>query len=651
MRENSRSVYREFLEAEYLNRKFSVYERLCNFFDRVKLPIPRSLENKLTEEINFCHLRITPNGVVSLAILLPILIFSLFSLIFYILNLLSSSMVLLLLILSLTSFYYLFTYTTFYTKYFRAKAASEMSMAIIYMSISLKINHSLEAAIAFAAQNLSGPIGLDLKKILWDLETGNIISASTGLDELSEKWRRENDEFVNAISLLKASINEGPERMEMNIREAVEIMLEGTKTRMKKYALAMRTPLRILNAFGLLLPLLVLIFFPMMIVFVPEIAKPELIAFSYIFLLPFIIYLFLKQYFFAKPYSYHQVEMKEKESFKKRKRIAFIVSIIFTIPLISYLVYNLLSFQTIFSTEQFVYSLLVVVMLAFSVVIYSFLSSISDVQKNQEILKIEDELPVALFHLSVVSSSGKPIEKNIEEILPKIKTLKIFEVFKKILSNIKSLGMTLNSAIFDEKVGVINSYPSRLITISFKLLVDISKKGMYFLSLALKYMSEFLKDANEVNNMADEILSETTSDMQIQAWIFAPLSAGIVVGLMAIVIFIFSFFGESLEDVNKFFQQTGFGEAGESIFPILLDVGKQIPFPFFQIIVGIYLVEVVCLISNFLGEINYGDDEVSKLVNLGKLMLIAIVIYTITVCTIYFGISSILNFSQLGGLQ
>jgi hypothetical protein len=639
------SEYKKFLEAEYVNRKFSTYEKLCRLFDKIRLPLPKDLEKKIQDEINFCHLRITPNGAISTAIFIPLIVFLFFSSLFYFMNLLSLSMIIILIILSLVIFYFFFSYTTFLTKYFRTKAASEMTLAIIYMSISLKINSSLESAVAFVASNLSSPLGLDFKKILWDLETGRLLSVIQGLDELSEKWKNESEEFVDALSLLK-TITQTSDRLDKTIREAVQLMIEGTKSRMKKYAMQMRNPLRLLNAFGILLPMLGLIFFPVLIIFIPEIAKPELLIFTYIVLLPSIVYLFLRQYFFAKPYSYHQVQINSLEKFKRQKKLALFLSFLIAFLPSIFFIYKLSSLNSIFSFEQFFYSYLIILFLSFSIIIYSFVSVFNNLKKNEEILRIEDELPVALFQLSIASSISKPIEKNIEDLLPRIRTLKISEVFKRILFNITTFGMTLESAIFEKDVGVIYSYPSKIISTTFKLLVDISKRGMIFLSMALKTISEFLKDADEVNKTTEEILSETTSDMQIQAWVFAPLSAGIVVGLMAIIIYIFSFFGENFAQIQNFLGGGTMGEVTTSSFSFLFNIGKQIPFHYFQIIVGIYMIEMVVIISYFLGELNYGDDEVNKIFVLGKIMTIAILIYSFTVLSIYFGITSFIQIPE-----
>jgi hypothetical protein len=174
-------------------------------------------------------------------------------------------------------------------------------------------------------------------------------------------------------------------------------------------------------------------------------------------------------------------------------------------------------------------------------------------------------------------------------------------------------------------------------------MVDISKRGMYFLAKSLKSISKFLSDANEVNKATEEILSETISDMQLQAWVFAPLSAGVVVGLMSIIIYIFSFFGQSFQNIETFFTKSGLGEAGLSTFSFLLNIGKQVPFHIFQLIVGVYMIEMVVLISMFLGEMKYGEDEINKIFQLGKILLLATAIYSIVVLSLYFGITSFIQ--------
>lgn len=628
----------------------SFYEKVCRFFGKAKIPLPQSIENRIQEEIDFCHLNVTPTDVFSTAILLPLVLFFSLVLLFVVFNILSTEILIMTLVLSAALGYYLFSYTHFLTIYFRSKAASEMTLSVIYMAISIKISQNLESAIYFTASNLTGPLGLDFKKILWEIQTGKYTSAIEGLDWLAKKWRNESEEFVNALSLLKSSIVEDPVRMDKDLEEAVDIMLTGTKQRMKKYAMLMKTPLNIINSFGILLPLLALIFVPVMIIFIPEIAKTEMIAFFYTVMLPAMLFFFLSQYYYTKPYSYHQIEIKNTERYLKQRIFVGMLSSLLAILSIGFFWHRLSMAKSLFSTSQFIDSLLLIVSAGLSIVIFAIFSSFNFLKKNEEIEQVESELPVALFQLGIVARRGYPLENVLEEIQPRITRLKIKSMFEMITNNIRSLGATLEEAVFDKNIGAINSYPSRIISASMKVITDLSKRGSAFVSIALESMSRFLRDADEVSKATDEILSDVTSEMQVINMVFAPITAGIVVGLMAIVIYLFAYFGQSLENVHDFLIKTGMGSTATTGYDFLFNITKQIPFPYFQLIVGIYMIEVVSMLSYFLGEIRYGDDEVRKMFSLGKSLLIALAIYSFVVSAIYFGVSSLLNVSQLGEL-
>ena len=624
------------------------YEILCKFFSHFKIPVPKILKKRYQKEINFCHLNVTPEGVFSTAVFLPLVTFVLLLVLFKALGIFSSALLVISLLFSGILFYFFFNYTRFLTIYYRSKAASEMALAIVYMSTAMKINQNLESAIAFAASNLSGPLGLDLKNILWELQTGRKFSAVTALDEFAEKWRAESEEFVDALHLIKAASVEPPEKMDRNLKEAVDLMLNGTKTRMKKYAMKMRTPLKIITTFGILLPLLLLVFIPVLVIFVPEIAKPELIIFSYNFFLPAIVFLLLKEHFYTRPYSYHQLEMHRVSAYRKQKKLLAVLCLLMSIIGLSFSLSKLLAVKQLFSNTQFNYSLLTVLSIGVPLALYHSLSSFNYLQKNEEIEQIERELPVALFELSVESSTGKPFETILEEIRSKLRETTIKKLFDKALSNIKNLGMSLESAFFDKKYGAAIAYPSKLLRATLKVVIDISKRGTFFLSSALKTISSFLMDANEVNNATEEILSDISSEVQVIHSIFAPVTAGIVVGLMAIVIYLFAYFGQSLKGVEEFLATSGFKSVGMGTFNFFLNVDKLIPFPYFQIVIGIYLIEIVYMLSNFLGEIRYGGNEISKSFSTGKALFLALVIYSLVVVAMFYGIASLIKPSELG---
>ena len=96
-----------------------------------------------------------------------------------------------------------------------------------YMIVSLRLTPNLENAIKFAAENLSGPVGRDLKKMMWGLSTGKYLNPEELLDELASKWRQENLEFYQAIDMMKTSMMERGEKRERTLDESINVLLEG----------------------------------------------------------------------------------------------------------------------------------------------------------------------------------------------------------------------------------------------------------------------------------------------------------------------------------------------------------------------------------------------------------------------------------------
>jgi len=56
----------------------------------------------------------------------------------------------------------------------------------------------MENAIEFAADHLAPPLSLDLKKILWDVETEKYENIKESLDVYLESWRKWNMEFLSS---------------------------------------------------------------------------------------------------------------------------------------------------------------------------------------------------------------------------------------------------------------------------------------------------------------------------------------------------------------------------------------------------------------------------------------------------------------------
>jgi hypothetical protein len=203
--------------------------------------------------------------------------------------------------------------------------------------------------------------------------------------------------------------------------------------------------------------------------------------------------------------------------------------------------------------------------------------------------------------------------------------------------------MTFTAAVFDKNAGAINYYPSNLIDAVMKAVTEISKGGMVVLSDAMLSISTYLKNMHDVEEDLKDLLEDVASTMSMQALLLAPMSAGIVVALTAMVIQLVQILKVAVDKIQNQLSTYGpLGSMGNGFFGSILQVNKIIPIQNFQLVVGFYLVEVVAMISIFTSIINYGDDKLLRKYNLGKLLLYATLIYSGVLLLIYFAFTSLI---------
>lgn len=642
--------YAEFLEVEAEAKKRSIYEKVCGFSEKIPISPPQELKKNYQEAIDFCHLKITPNGAFSFAILtflltlfIPLIasiLFGVFSISFFIFIIIISGFI----------FYYFYDYPFHLSIVYRIQASSEMVLTILYMTISMRVTPNLENAIKFAARNLTGPLAFDLRKLMWDVYTRRYDSLDDALASFINKWKRENEEFTQAIYLLETSISESMAKREKALDEALEVILSGTKERMKHYAQDLKTPTEVINALGILLPIIGLIFFPIIGIFMPEAIKPVFLVVGYNFFLPLSVYWIMKTYLEKRPYTFHQPDISKHPKFSKEKFFNrnLILSALVSLALITFGAYNISLITEVFSFNLLLYSLVISFGIASGIIIYSIFSVLQKIKLREEISQIESEFGEVLFELGNTLSRGIPIETALKHTTRKTKDMKISRMFELILHNIETFGMTLEQAVFDKQYGAIHQYPSKTIEAVMRAIIEISRRGTDITSKAMTSISNYLKDIHSEEEFLREMLAETTSTMQIQSILLAPLSSGIVVALAAIMMKMLL----SLQHViDKTFETlSGYGPAGTAgsgILTSLINLDKMIPVHEFQLIVSIYMFEVVGMLAMFLSVIQNGDENLLKRMMLGKMLLVSTAIYAVVLILVYSLFNALMPITEL----
>jgi uncharacterized membrane protein len=313
--------YQDF-RSEMLPHHMNYYEKACNLAEKIlKIKPDKKKVPELTESIEAAHLSITPAGAASLGILLPLLIIVFGSIIsFAVLQ--SLIFVVIILILAAILIRPLSNMPNYIAQYWRLKASNQMVLCIFYVVTYIRHTSNLEKAIQFASEHLAPPLSLDMKKIVWDVETEKYESLRESLDDYLDSWRKYNMEFVEAFHLIESSLMEGEETRRLNaLDRSLDVILEETYEKMLHYAHNLKSPITMLHMLGIILPILGLVILPLVISFMEGVSWLHLMFF-YNIVLPVVVYAMGRTILTKRPTGYGDTDISEEHpSLKKYRNI------------------------------------------------------------------------------------------------------------------------------------------------------------------------------------------------------------------------------------------------------------------------------------------------------------------------------------------
>ena len=206
------------------------------------------------------------------------------------------------------------------------------------------------------------------------------------------------------------------------------------------------------------------------------------------------------------------------------------------------------------------------------------------------------------------------------------------------------MGMSLETAIFDPRRGALIYYPSNLIATSMRILIESVKKGLKVAAQSLMSISEYLQNMKKINDRLKDLLSEVVSDMKSNMTFLAPLLAGIVIGLAAMITGILSRLKDLIsvggEGAAGF---AGIGNLGNIIE--LFDVVNMIPPYYMQIAIGVYIIQIIFILTNTLVIVDSGQDrlkstrEISTNLMRGGTLYLVMALISILVLSILSGVA------------
>ncbi len=672
---------KEDFSQEYIKFKqemipeLSRYERWAKSLGNIiKIKVAEKDRQKVLGYLQIAHLDVTPESAITLSLISMLGIFLLTILssvsLYLITNNTSSSVLFgfLGILTSLFVFYHTYTMPKRLANLWRLQASSQMVPAILYTVVYMKHTSNLERAIRFASEHLEGPLALDFKKIFYDVEIGKFTTIKQSLDVYLEIWRDYAPEFIESFHLIESSLFEPSESRRIIILEkALQLILDGVYEKMLKYTREIRTPLTNIYMLGIILPTLGLALLPLASTLLGGIIKWYHIVIGFNILIPFFVFYMVSEVLLKRPGGYGETTILELNpkyyQFKSRK--PWLASAIIAMPL---LIMGLLPFilqiefitsslnlQSDYTFESIGFNFLTDVKLfdfktieektigpfgPFALLLSLFVPlaiglffSLSYSKKTKYLIKtrentkaLEEEFTNSIFQLGNRLGDGIPAEIAFGKVAESTKSQKTHDFFSLVNQNIQQSGFSLEKAIFDKKRGAIIFFPSPLIATAMKILIESVKKGLQVAARSLMAISDYVKNINKINQRLRDLLAEIVSDMKSNMTFLAPLLAGIVVGLSGMITMI----------LNKLqILQENLGSESSAVTSLakignLFDITQMIPPYFIQLSIGIYIIQIIFILTSALVTVDAGKDTLKEKYELAKNLKRGLSLYLIT---------------------
>jgi hypothetical protein len=671
------SEFRQF-EDETKPMMNSWYEKACKFSGNIiKMDPGKDKKAKLQKALSTAHLNITPEDAFSFAIIGP-LVFMLLGILLSVVFLNSEMFFIGFFLLFGISIMIPLTKLPFIiANIYRLKSSKEIVLSIFYIVTYMRQNSNLEKAIEFAAEHLTGPLAAELKKVLWDVETEQYSSIKESLDNYLEKWRDTNPEFIETMNLIESSLFESnnDNRIQM-LDKSLDVILSETYEKMLHYSHDIQSPISTLHMLGVILPILGLVILPLVVSFMDDVAWYH-ISVLYNVIIPVSVYFVGKNILATRPGGYGSGEISEdnpmmKEINKKRKKIfgkpigpLFIALLIF-IPLFLIGITPLILPSIIGPGEDIYfgrnleygepgvalldyresknqlddngqplykgpYGMIATIMglcviLAFGLGIgaYYYFKTKELIKIRDQTRKLEDEFGSSIFQLGNRLGDGIPLEMafyKVTEIMGDTPSGKFFSIVD---NNVRSLGMSPEQALFDKKMGALQYFPSALIMSTMKVLTESRKKGPLAASHAMTNVAQYVKQMHSVEERLKDLLSEVISSMNSLIKFLAPVISGIVVGITSMITNIIGTLSSSLAKMTE-----NAGDQAGALGGLTDMFGDGIPTYAFQLVVGMYIVQIVYIISQTISGISNGDDRLGEEYSKGSFLLSSTTLYVI----------------------
>ena len=615
-----------------------LYEKGCKFavkkfswivgdIKKFRKKAEKSVSKEFMESLNFTGLDLEPYEILlfSYAGAIIALIFALFIdfliLFFYNFSFKDMGYITILLMVIITSFFPLITiqliseYPKTKAKYMKIHSLGDVPEVLSYIVMYLKLIPNLENALRFAAKESKTSLGKDLKKLIWDLEVRIHQSIDDALTFFANLWGKWSDYLKRALHLIRSSIHEKDESQRITtLDRSLDVVLDGTKSVMKEFANKLHQPTLIIYSIGVMIPLALVAMLPTASIIGFRITIFQIFL-LYDIILPLLLFFYIRKILLSRPATFNPpvVPKKHPSIEKVDKKKNFIIALIICIFI------SLLAW--IFpATSYFPPTFFPLWGVCAGISFYCLKTYTAYKKIRDEIKEMEKEFGDSLYILGKRIMEGRPAEEAFSYASQTMEGSKIGEVYRQTAFNLLSMRIDINDALFDKKFGSLRHVYSERIRAIMRLFVEGVKKSYTAAGVAIVKIADHLKQLQDVERGIKNDLGILTSTLRSTAIIFAPVIAGVTLGITNLISKIFN--KMNLKEIIT--KESIFSFFGTPKFAI-----ENINPGFFVFVIGIYIIQLVILLTRFANGIDEGDDRIQYMYTLGKALPNAIIIFTI----------------------
>src|SRR3989338_9299867 len=443
---------------------------------------------------------------------------------------------------------------------------------------------------------------------------------------------------------------------------------------MLHYAHNLQNPITMLHMLGIILPILGLVILPLVVSFMENVRWYHL-AVIYNVILTVVVYYLGKNILSRRPTGYGDTDIDEENPELKKYRnilikignqevqitpliVSVVVGVVFFLigitPLIFHTInipdfgfgeddptrlseeckqkYCFLEYRTSIATGQeigpyglgaAVISLFIPLSFGVAIGLYYRLKSKNVIKIREKAKQLELEFASALFQLGNRLGDNLPVEIAVGKVADVLQGTVSGSFFQLLDMNIRRLGMSIDKAIFDPMHGALVSFPSNLIESSMKVLTQAIKKGPLFAAQALTNVARYIKEIHKVDERLRDLMADIISSMRSQIKFLTPAIAGVVIGITSMITSILGKLGGQLQQTVTSVE----GAEGASPTALIGIFGDGVPTYYFQLIVGIYVVQIIFILTVIANGIENGSDKLNERYQLGNNLIRSTILY------------------------